>query len=213
MAEASIVKEPHLVNFAQVKGIRYCLITYKGEMKALGDWAAFFGVSRHFLYQRIFLHGYTVSDAFTLASNVGEQHGMTGTPEWTIWQGMWNRCTVEGNRSYKDYGGRGIVVCDRWALFSNFFNDVGSRPSNKHSLDRIDNNKNYEPCNVRWATRAVQNRNTRHVRYIEFNGQRKIMTDWATEYGITIYQLSCRLRSGWTVERALTEPIRKLRRR
>ena len=77
---------------------------------------------------------------------------------------MRQRCENERHAYFKDYGGRGIVVCDRWKNFAAFLEDMGPRPSNKHSLDRIDNNGNYEPGNCRWATRSVQEANKRAKR-------------------------------------------------
>lgn len=87
-------------------------------------------------------------------------HGMAGTPEYRAWGGMLARCTNRNHNAWQHYGGRGISVCQRWReSFSNFFHDLGKRPSPSHSLDRIDNNKNYEPQNCRWATKSEQARN------------------------------------------------------
>lgn len=89
-------------------------------------------------------------------------HGMTGTPEFVAWQNMKARCYSLSCIQFKDYGGRGISVCDEWLHdFQAFYDHVGPRPSSQHSLDRIDNNGDYEPGNVRWATRAQQNSNRR----------------------------------------------------
>lgn len=90
-------------------------------------------------------------------------HGMTGSPEYAAWKAMKYRCYDQNNIGYKYYGARGIIVCDRWLKFVNFYNDMGPRPSNWHSLDRIDNDGNYEPNNCRWATDKQQAYNKRHV--------------------------------------------------
>lgn len=92
------------------------------------------------------------------------RHGMTGTPEHAAWSRMRSRCNNPRNNSYKNYGGRGIKVCDRWESFENFYADMGPRPSPDHSLDRKDNELGYGPANCRWATYSEQIRNRR--RYI-----------------------------------------------
>jgi hypothetical protein len=91
-------------------------------------------------------------------------HGRTGTTEWKAWAAMIARCSNENIKSYKDYGGRGISVCDRWKSFEAFFSDMGERPSSNHQLDRIDNNGNYEPSNCRWSTRKQNMQNRRVTR-------------------------------------------------
>jgi len=126
-------------------------------------------------------------------------------PEYRIWKGMVGRCTSPGTTGYKDYGGRGIDVCAEWReSFQAFFDHVGKRPSSKHSLDRIDNNGNYEPGNVRWATPIEQARNKRTARFITHNGITKTLPEWAEDIGIMPATLRCRLKHGWPVERALT---------
>lgn len=88
------------------------------------------------------------------------------TPEYTIWLYMKRRCVDPRDHTYGRYGGRGIRVCDRWMSFPSFLEDMGPRPSEEHSLDRIDNNGNYEPGNCRWADRITQARNARSNRSI-----------------------------------------------
>lgn len=88
------------------------------------------------------------------------KHGYTRTPTYNVWSNMHARCSNQNRRDFKNYGGRGISICERWNFFSNFLNDMGEKP-NKLSLDRIDNNGNYEPKNCRWATASEQRKNQR----------------------------------------------------
>lgn len=91
-------------------------------------------------------------------------HGMSKTRVYKIWAGMIQRCSNPNRRAYKYYGERGISVCDRWRDFKNFFDDMGDPPSEKHSLERVDNDGWYEPSNCKWATSEVQSRNNRNCK-------------------------------------------------
>lgn len=120
---------------------------------------------------------------------------------------MLQRCHSPSAKDYPRYGAKGIAVCDRWRFsFENFFADMGHRPTGK-SIDRIDNNKGYEPGNCRWATIKEQNRNVSTNRYIEYAGERMLLIEWAERLGMKAVTLHSRLREGWTIERALTTPV------
>lgn len=131
------------------------------------------------------------------------RHGMTKTPIYRIWSGMIKRCRNETDKDYPRYGARGITVCDRWLKFENFFADIPPRLSARHTLDRRDNNGNYEPTNVRWATPIEQQNNLRSNRRITFNGRTMNAAQWAREIGVNMNAFLARLNRGWTVEEAI----------
>jgi hypothetical protein len=128
-------------------------------------------------------------------------------PEYWIWDSMRRRCLNPQDASYPGYGGRGIGVCPSWAKsFEAFLADMGKRPSSSLTLERIDNDGNYEPGNCRWATRAEQSRNRRNNVFLEHNGRRMIAADWAKETGLSKSCIERRVRRGMSVAEALTRP-------
>lgn len=102
-----------------------------------------------------------VSSCGCYQSESRTKHGGSYLPEYYVWAGMKDRCTNKNNKYFSYYGGRGIKVCEQWNDFKNFFADMGPRPGNKYSIDRIDENKDYEPGNCRWATKTEQSRHFR----------------------------------------------------
>ena len=130
-------------------------------------------------------------------------HGLSHTPEYHAWVAMNYRCyhhTSEA-RNYRD---RGITVCARWQeSFENFLADMGARPTPKHTLERIDNDRGYGPDNCCWATRFEQMKNTRTTVMVEYGGRRLCISEWARETGIKIGTISSRLQRGWPPGRAL----------
>jgi hypothetical protein len=137
----------------------------------------------------------------------GTTHGKSGSPEWFSWKNMRTRCENPGRPDWGRYGGRGIVVCDRWQDFLNFLSDMGPRPTGT-TLDRIDSNGDYEPGNCRWATDIEQQNNKRNNHRIEYAGRTQTITEWARETGLRSDTLRFRLGSGWPIDRALTEKPR-----
>lgn len=140
-------------------------------------------------------------------------HGQHGTPTHLVWQGIKRRCNTEHAKPAR-YALEGVTVCERWAnSFESFLADMGERPSIKHSIDRIDIDRGYEPGNCRWATVMEQAANKRNNRWIEFNGERKHLAEWARCVGLGVSTLRHRLQSGWSVAKALTTPLARTRQR
>jgi hypothetical protein len=137
----------------------------------------------------------------------GQTSGGSATLIYKIWQGMLARCYNLHNKSYKDYGGRGIKVCDRWHSFENFYEDMGDCPEGL-SLDRKDNDGDYTPENCRWATNLEQANNKRSNAWYESNGNRKTLAQWARYLDIKPNTLWMRLNEyAWSEERALNKGV------
>lgn len=116
------------------------------------------------------------------------------------WYCMVERCTNKENIGYQDYGGRGILVCHRWLIFENFYEDMGNRPSLKHSIERKDTNGNYEPSNCIWATPSEQSRNKRNNIWLEFGGERMVLKDWADRLKVSQTTIMVLIRGGTKFE-------------
>lgn len=141
-------------------------------------------------------------------------HGSAGrkgkSPEYWSWSAMNARCRNKKSKSYKNYGGRGITVCERWAgSFQNFVDDMGKKPSESHTLDRIDNSRGYEPGNCRWGTRIEQGNNRRNNRVEEVDGKSRTIADWSRVSGIPAKRIRTRLRRGWCPRKAIFTPLRR----
>lgn len=119
-------------------------------------------------------------------------HGMSKTPTYFIWIKMKSRCFNPNDGCFKYYGNRGIKVCEQWLKFENFLKDMGERPP-ELTIERRNNDGDYEPLNCYWATRAEQSRNTRHNRTISFQGKTQCLADWANTLGIGRATLAYRL--------------------
>lgn len=139
----------------------------------------------------------------------GRAQGLSRHRIYRIWLNMLDRCSNPDCRQYPNYGGRGIKVCPRWqeSVWA-FYEDVGEPPSPKHSLDRIDNDGNYEPGNCRWATPTEQHRNYRQNVTLTFGGETLTVVAWAERLKIRPGALYQRISAGWLTERILTTPVR-----
>lgn len=121
------------------------------------------------------------------AKEANTVHGMSkNTPEYGIWKAMKRRCLSEDDEAYHNYGGRGIKINQLWVdSFEDFFKYVGNRPSIRHSIDRIENNGNYDVGNVRWATKKEQAQNRSTSVWIEYNHMKMVQKDWADYLGVS----------------------------
>ena len=133
-------------------------------------------------------------------------HGLKHNPTYVIWKGMRSRCNNTNGPFYLQYGGRGISMCERWDNFLNFLQDMGECPSGM-SIDRINNDGNYEPGNCRWATLVEQANNKSSNVRIEINGETRTLAQWAVISGISRKTIYFRLRSGWEPQKAVMEPL------
>ena len=137
-------------------------------------------------------------------------HGDHKSLEYYAWRSMRNRCKDQNTKYYGKYGGRGIKVCERWENYLHFLADMGRKPTKSHSLDRIDNDGDYTPENCRWATKSEQTKNRSTTVWLEHEGKKMLVQDWANEVGLPYTTLYARLRNGWDVARALNTPKKGL---
>ena len=149
----------------------------------------------------------SVKSCGCLIKNCGVRHGMYKTKTYSSWANMKSRCFGKNNQRYKNYGERGIKVCEEWLVFENFLNDMGERPKGK-SIDRIDNNRNYCKENCCWSDIFTQMNNTSRNHFITYKNKTQTIAQWARELNINYYKLLHRVHSGWNIERALTFNIK-----
>lgn len=136
-------------------------------------------------------------------------HGMCGTKVYLAWKSMRRRCNNPNEKSWPDYGGRGIKVCKRWDKFANFFADMGDLPAPGYTIERIDVNGNYQPSNCKWIKKADQCKNMRKNVFLTIDGQTKIVADWARETGVNVHTLWTRLYTGWSPKDAISPKKKK----
>ena len=139
-------------------------------------------------------------------------HGMTDSAEFITWCSMKERCYNPNSSNFKHYGGRGIIICEEWLDdFVSFYSYVGDKPTEGHSIDRFpDNNGNYEPGNVRWATHEQQSNNRRCCKPILYNGKTLTASQWSRIVGLPDGVIRTRIFDlKWDIARAMTQPVRK----
>jgi hypothetical protein len=144
-------------------------------------------------------------EAAAIVCEAKKTHGVSkDAPEYYVWASMKQRCTNPNVRNWLDYGGRGISVCDRWLQsFENFYADMGSRPSDAHSIDRIDNDGNYEPSNCQWVLSKAQCSNRRNNIMVEYFGRQMTLKQATALSGVKYSTARMRIKKGWSAERAL----------
>lgn len=140
------------------------------------------------------------------------KHGKSKTKEYSVWKGIKKRCYSKLDRNYKNYGARGISVCDEWInSFDKFFSDMGKCPTSKHSIDRLDVNGNYEPSNCKWSTNKEQCQNKRTNLMITYLGQTKCLSKWCEELNLDQKIVRSRLKKyGMPPELAFTKKSKKV---
>lgn len=144
------------------------------------------------------------SERLIARNKAGALHGMTGTPTWATWDNMIQRCTNPNHKSYKRYGDRGIEVCPAWRNdFLTFYKDMGERPAGM-TLERIDNDKGYEPGNCRWASPLEQANNRRNNISLTVGGVTDTLANWSRKTGIGQKTIMYRIKNGWSDEQALS---------
>lgn len=136
-------------------------------------------------------------------------HGMTGSPLYSTWEGIVQRTTNPNSEGYSAYGGRGIKMCAEWRNdFLQFQKDMGDKPTVHHTVERLDNNGNYEASNCRWATQKEQGNNRSNNRHLTYLNETKTLTQWSEQFGIIPRTLTSRIDTlGWSVEKAITTPV------
>lgn len=143
------------------------------------------------------------------AKNMVYKHGLSNTDLYSVYRSMISRCYDKNHRFYKNYGGRGITICNEWLNNFKLFYDWALANGYRKglSIDRIDNNKGYFPNNCRWATQKEQMNNIRNNKIYTYNGKTQTVSQWAEELGWGRTTLDNRLRAGWSFEKAVSTPI------
>jgi len=152
------------------------------------------------------LNGHTKSCGCILtdlraAGGGNKKHGLKRTPEYNTWSAMKDRCYNPNNNHYKNYGARGIIICDKWKYdFMAFLSDMGKRPGKFYSIERRDVNGAYEPSNCFWIENRLQGRNKTDNHHITLRGETKLMIEWCEKYDVPAAKVCGRLKRGWQID-------------
>lgn len=180
-----------------------------GTAKLVPDYCMIYGSTKSCGCYRV-EHGRMVAKKGNTAVKV--KHDLGKSPEYKIWASMKARCNTTHTKPHKDYALRGIAVCPRWRdSFETFYKDMGARPSESHTIERIDNNQGYSPENCCWVPAHEQAKNKRNNVFLTHNGERRHLAEWARIFSIGVGTLWSRLDRGWSEHDALTTPL-KIRR-
>lgn len=158
---------------------------------------------------------YSIDTCYKMVK-INTKHNLSHSKLYRVWSSMIHRCYNPNCRAYKDYGGRGIKVCDEWKDNLNIFYDwaLNNNYMEGLSIDRINNNGNYEPSNCRWVSRKKQQNNRRNNHYITYNNETHTLTEWSEILHISTSTLFSRIcKSKWDIERAFTTPVRECKRK
>jgi hypothetical protein len=195
------------------------MATLLGQTKSIKEWADIAGVDTKTIIMRIkrgWPDDLIVSMSGDKSNSVARNrpdviernkrnatHGMTETDTYKSWRSMKERCYLSSSKDYKDHGAKGITVSEEWMDFSAFYRDMGERPAGM-TLGRIDKSKSYCKENCKWQTTSERTNNTSVSRYIEYNGERKTIAQWARELGKSRQSIRYRLEAGWSIEDILS---------
>lgn len=145
-----------------------------------------------------------------LRTKASTKHGKHKDRVYNIYKGIKQRCYNKNNAAFPHYGGRGILMCDRWKdSFENFYSDMGDPPTDKHQIDRINNEDVYSPENCHWTTADVQSKNKRNTRLITYQGKTQCLKDWSKELGINYLTLCYRIKHNFDMDSLFKETKRR----
>lgn len=186
-------------------------VTAHGRTQTVTEWARETGIPVQTILKRL-ENGWDPERSVTQKNRTKDNRSKEHVAEYRTWKDIRRRCNSANRPDHGRYGGRGIVVCQRWMeSFQNFLADMGKRPSPRHSIERDDNDGPYSPDNCRWATASEQQRNKRNNRMLTHEGRTMCLAAWAEAIGVKSSIIWSRIFSyKWTVARALTEPVLKV---